>query len=59
MQTPRLSFLFYGLLMLAISLLFGLIGPKSAAPPSEPKYFRVIRGKRKEQKIDRNRERKE
>jgi len=59
MQTPRLSYLFYGLLMLAFSLLFGIVGPKSSAPPSEPKYFRVIRGRRKEQKIDRDRERKE
>lgn len=58
-QTPRLSYLFYGLLMLAISVLLGIVGPRSSAPPSEPRYFRVIRGRRKEQKIDRDRERKE
>lgn len=59
MQTPRLSFLFYGLLLLAFSVLLGIVGPKSSAPPGDPRYFRVIRGKRKEQKIDRDRERKE
>jgi peptidoglycan/LPS O-acetylase OafA/YrhL len=58
-NTPRLSYLFYGVILLAFSFLMGIIGPRSSRPPSEPKHFRLLKGRRKEQKIDRAKERKE
>jgi hypothetical protein len=58
-HTPHLSYLVYGVLLIGASLTIGLFGPRSSAPPSEPKYFRILKGRRKEEKIDRQRERKE
>ena len=58
-NTPRLSYLFYGVILLAISLFMGIIGPRTSTPPSEPKHFRLLKGRRKEQKIDRDKEREE
>ncbi len=58
-QSPNFSLLFYGIVLLAVSLVIGVLGSRSNAQPSEPKHFRLVRGRRKAEKIDRDKERRE
>lgn len=56
---PHIAYLLVGVLLIGISLAMGLFGPRSSSQPGEPKYFRMLKGRRKEEKIDRKRERRE